>query len=55
MNTYSEMRNLRLLEAFLTDLICHAKTPNEIDLLTQALVSLQLLLTQLERQKGMVA
>jgi len=55
MDANSDLRTLRLLEGYLTDLICEVKKPSAIDLLTQALLSLQWTLRQSERSKGMVA
>jgi hypothetical protein len=55
MDSNVDMRTLRLLEGYLTDLICDINQPAGIDLLTQALLSLQWILQQSERGEGMVA
>jgi hypothetical protein len=55
MDSNSDMRTLRLLEGYLMDLLCEVTQPAGIELLTQALLSLQWILQQSERSEGMVA
>ncbi|MGB0033954.1 MAG: hypothetical protein WBP79_00590 [Candidatus Acidiferrales bacterium] len=52
MDNYLEKRYLRMLEGYLADMICDSTDLNEMDLLSQALASVQRALMPLEKDSA---
>jgi hypothetical protein len=48
-DTLTQLRNLRMLESYLSDLVCETKDPEQVDTLSAALATVQRALAELEQ------